>query len=194
MNMNAGRGDWPGLKSGKAPSEADANLMETLTLRLAEADQSHAIEVLKNANCSREELVTLLFRIRRSVDWQKISQSDIDRAVKTLNRAKEQLFLLKQSELGRYIFEHLVDADQLVAELHWVTGGAEAVRPNVSGKRTPRSDDAQAALIRYVKDVTGQYHDEEVATLITGALDAPEDEMLTGENLRQWRHRHGLVG
>ena len=164
----------------------------TLELRLAETDMNQAIDGLTKEGCDSNQVCEFLFRIRRSVNWERISKQEVMKAINVLTDAEEQLVRLKQSELGRRIFEHLARADQLVKEIDWVIAGAKNQVDQADARRTPRSDSAWADFVSYVKEKTGEYHDEYVSLLITGALDLPEEEMLTADNLRQWRHRRGL--
>ena len=161
----------------------------TLDLRLADTDMQQSLDGLTTEGCDSTQLREFLFRIRRSVNWKRISKDEVTEAIEVLTDAKKQLVRLKHSELGRRIFERLARADQLVKEIDWVIAGAENEVDQASGHRKPRSNSAWADLVSYVRDTTGEYHDEQVSTLITGALDLPEDKMLTADNLRQWRHR-----
>jgi hypothetical protein len=158
-------------------------------VRLENQDQRHAFKILLDAGCDHDQLFELLLRVHRSVDWKSISKVEVSKAIQALRAANDALLRLKESEIGRIVFEHLGRADVLVSEIDWVTAGAECVLPNVTGKRTPRSDDALGNLVVYVQTTTGQFHDEEVATLLSGAWNLEEDEWWTSDNLRQWRHR-----
>jgi hypothetical protein len=147
---------------------------------------------LATEGCNPDELQLHLLRIRRSANWERISNEEVVRAIKVLTDAKGQILRLKQSELGRRIFEHLVRADELVREIEWVIAGTEQERGQASARLQPRTDSAWAELVNYVRVTTGKFHDEHVSMLITAALSASEDEMVTADNLRQWRHRRGL--
>lgn len=192
--MSTDRDAWPGVEEvTQHQTDLETDLLTELKSRLADTDQKVPLDELQNAGCERERLIQLLLRIRRSVDWDRITKKQVGIATKTLEACQDQLRLLKRSELGRHIFEHLARADQLIAEVEWVITGAKKYEAQASGKKTPRSDDTFQGIIEYVKETTGEYHDEQVSMLISGAQNLSVDEMLRSENLRQWRHRRGLT-
>ena len=192
--MTIARDSWPGVDPAKELSDRDQDLRMTLEMRLAETDMKQALDGLTTEGCDSTQLREFLFRIRRSADWERISKDEVTDAIKVLRDAERRLVRLKRSELGRRIFERLARADQLVKELDWVIAGTKNEVDEASAHRKPRTDSAWSDLVSYVKSTstTGKYHDEQVSMLITGALDLPEEEMLTADNLRQWRHRRGL--
>lgn len=191
--MITDRGAWPSVEPSQDPTDLETDLLEGLKSRLEDTDQKVAFGILQKAGCQSDVLLQLLLRIRRSSDWQSISRNQVSAAISTLRECQDQLRLLKNSELGRHIFEHLARADRLIAEVHWVIAGAEKCKAQASGKKKPRKDDAFLGIVDYVKKTTGKYYDEQVATLMSGALDLAEKKMLTGVSLRQWRHRRDLT-
>ena len=77
--------------------------------------------------------------------------------------------ILKHSPLGRYIFEKLIRADQMINELNWILSRARAVKSKAS-KRTVRwRDDLRRMFVDVVFHHTGHYYDDDVSTLVAGA-------------------------
>lgn len=188
------RGPWPGLtrESVAITTTTEQRLQSDLNVLLESGSGLWAIRRLVDAGCERAVLVRLVERIHRSQDWAKISRNDLTDAVTTLKKARSQVRLLQGSQLGRAIFMKLEHAEELIAELTWVIDGAQHEQARASAKEAPRSNSAWRDLIEYVHRVTGQFHDEEVSTLITISLE-PSGREVTAENLRQWRKRHGLT-
>jgi hypothetical protein len=126
-----------------------------------------------------------------------ITATQLEKAAASLKASREHLAVLKASEFGRRIFEHMNRADQLRKELQWVINRIEGVLAKApTGKKTPRSDDAKAALTNYVRSTTGQYHDVEVSFLIecaVGLNEEDEEQPYSAEAHRQWRYRRKLV-
>jgi hypothetical protein len=189
----AEREEWPGVPTEDLPWSVEADVRKHLRMRLKDTDQVHALEILTTAGCNFEALFEGLVRIRRSREWNTISKAELRRCIGALRTARTALVRLKQSELARAVLVHPVRADRISDELGWVIAGAEAVVPEVTGKRTPRSDTAIVDVVKLVRNATGQYHDEEVSCLISGAWELSPEQPWTSESLRQWRHRHGLT-
>ena len=189
------RGDWPGTTPNKNPSTVE----EDLKKRLSDADFKPYLDALRTAGCADDRLFELLVRIRRSGQWKKVTKAEVKQAAKMLAIARDAVLRLKESELGRHIFERLSRADLLADELDWVQMGAEQHVGSASGKKKPRSDSAIEALVRYVKEKSGRYFDSEVSGLLTSTLGldgtSPEgQEVKTAPSLRKWRNRRGLSG
>ena len=180
---------WPGLDPTEWPTEVGDDTRQAVELHLTDTDQAKALAKLVTAGCSRAVIVDLLCRLHRTSEDDPISLGELERAMKALRNAMREIWRLKHSPLGRYIFEKFTRADQMTGELNWILRRAKMVRSEASARTMPRRDELRWTLVEAVWQATGNYHDEEVSALIEGA------EVSRGKNYsaaahRQWRHRY----
>jgi len=131
-----------------------------------------ALETLIGQKCEKSRLFDLLGSLHDTGSedgWSRTSvketraglQQGID-ALRTLNAQAERV-LLK------------VDTADLVKAKKTLTEAAEELRPiarKADARRSLTRDVGKALLVRYVKRVTGGWHDKEVADILDVALDS----------------------
>jgi hypothetical protein len=104
----------------------------------------------------------------------------LEREIKTLGAR----LVVIDPRHSRSIWKHLWT---LPRQLHALADSLERAAEALRGRGRPDYDKAVKRLIRYVKQTTGRYHDEEVSALI--AFRTRRDDY-SAETLRVWRHEH----
>ena len=133
-----------------------------------------ALETLLRAECDKERLFELLGLLYGTGDeeggWSRSSvaeaRSGLQRGISALStlRAQAERVLLK------------VDTADLIKAQEILTQAAEDLRlieRKADARRSIKRDVGKALLVRYVKKVTGHWHDQEVAEILDVALDSP---------------------
>jgi hypothetical protein len=190
---NGDQGDWP------APN----SLGEWVDDLRHQSDEFRvAIDALIAANCDRLKLAWLLSALSNAIRWQNISRDDLRGIVEELQRAAKSVRRLFFSQFN--LFLPGLDTLRMEGELRDLARRGTELAPRVDGRSPMGRDLVRATLVNYVQRTTGQFHDNEVAPLISviETLDQTQtygdliiaappvrDAPYTTEAHVQWRHR-----
>ena len=132
-----------------------------------------ALETLMQKGCTKGGLFELLGVLYGTGEEEGWSRTSVEEARSGLQRGIDALTsLMARSE--RALLR--VDAADLRRAREILTQAAGELRPierKADARRSIRRDVGKALLVRYVKMVTGRWHDKEVAEILDVALDSP---------------------
>jgi hypothetical protein len=165
----------------------------------AEASSEFGVALAGLTGCDSAKLGWLLSALANAQGWRTMSRDQARDSAKQLATAAKAVRRLFFSQLGRVL---RLDSLRLEGELSDLAKRLRELAPHVHGRRPMFRDLVRATLVHHVHEKTGQWHDEEVAALISvaeslkevderfaAAADAQPTEDYTAEAHVQWRNR-----
>lgn len=195
--MNGEQDDWPvrDATGGIVLGDARTSRTQWADDRAAESDEFRfALDKLVAAGCDRLKIAWLLSALANAQRWQDISRDDVRRIVNALEQAASGLKTLFFSQLNQLLG---LESRKLEGELRELAQRVQELEPKVHQRRPMGRDLVRATLVHYVKETTGQYHDDRVAALISvaeslNAMEPPDEGPGDGYTMDahvQWRGR-----
>ena len=133
-----------------------------------------ALETLIREGCKKSCLFDLLGSLYDTGGEGGWSRSSVEETRSGLQQGIDALRTLR-TQAERALLK--VDTADLIKAQETLTQAAEELRPierPADARRSFKRDFGKALLVRYVKNVTGHWHDQEVAEILDVALDSLE--------------------
>jgi len=170
--------------------DAHTYFAEWLDERRAKSDEFRvALERLETEGCDRTRVGFLLSALEGSLSWPNLNREEVQTASIDLGRAADAIRHLFFSQMGRVLPLYEL---RLAGELRALSERAAELAPHVD-KRSPMGRDAaRAALVYYVQQKTGQFHDDDVSALIDSIESESRDKDKAAYSAAahtQWRNR-----
>jgi hypothetical protein len=124
------------------------------------------IPALQQAGCDPLKLGWLLSALANAQRWRPISRERLRDDVRDLHKAANAVRRLFFSQLNQRLG---LDSLRLEGELRMLARRARELVPQVHQRRPMGRDLVRAAIVCYVSETTGQFHDGVVAALIDAA-------------------------
>jgi hypothetical protein len=167
--------DWPVLNEVGEIVRGDARTSLTQwanNLAAESAEFRVAFDELIKAECDRAKIGWLLSALANAQGWQSISRERLRGITDDLKKAAEGVRRLFFSQLNHVLG---LDSLKLEGELLELVRRAKELEPKAHGRRPMGRDLVRATLVHYVHEATGQFHDQDVAALISVAESLPID-------------------
>jgi len=156
------------------------------------------IDELVGVGCDRLRLAWLLLALQGAQHWRPISGETITKSADALEEAATAARTLCFSQLNPFLFEP--GPCWLESELRDLAKRARHLAAGAHARRPMARDLLRATLVRYVQRTTGQFHDDQLAALISVVESLNETDSISGtepvhqtnytaEAHVQWRQR-----